>query len=153
MYVINRTRGTYLGVNVARAGSLAARMRGLYARRQFRLGDGLWLVPCTGVQTIGMGYPIDVVFLDARQRVVRVYEELKPGRFIWWVPKAHSALEVPQGAIRSSGTRVADQIELATAAAIELQAETPENPAATDAGAALTARSNGWHGSDCAWRS
>ncbi len=111
MYVINRTRGTYLGVDVKHANTLGARLLGLYARRQLPLGDGVWLVPCAGVQTIGMRIPIDVVFLDSGRRVVRIYENLRAGRFIWWVPRAHSALEVPAGVVISSETRLGDEVE------------------------------------------
>jgi uncharacterized protein len=111
MYVINRTRGTYLGVDVKQANSFRTRLLGLYAHRDLPLGDGIWLVPCAGVQTIGMKRAIDVVFLDSTKRVVRVYEDVRSGRMIWWVPKAHSALEVPAGAVKSSETHVGDEIQ------------------------------------------
>jgi uncharacterized protein len=113
MYVVNRTRGTFLGVDVKRADAFRTRLLGLYRHRHLSLGDGVWLVPCKGVQTIGMRTAIDVVFLDAKQRVVRTYNYVRPGRVIWWVPGAHSALEVPAGAIGSSETRVGDSIGFA----------------------------------------
>ena len=81
MLVVNRTRGTLVGVDVARADSVGARMRGLYAYQHLMLGDGLWLVPCNNIQTIGMKHTIDVVFLDRELRVVRIYQHLRPGRF------------------------------------------------------------------------
>lgn len=114
MYVVNRTRGTFLGVDVKRADAFGTRLLGLYRHRNLSLGDGVWLVPCTGVQTIGMRAPIDVVFLDAKHRVVRIYNHVRPGRIIWWVPRAHSALEVPAGAVGSSETRPGDVLEFAS---------------------------------------
>jgi uncharacterized membrane protein (UPF0127 family) len=111
MYAVNRTRGTFLGVDIKRADRLAARMIGLYRHRNLSLGDGVWLVPCNGIQTVGMKATIDVVFLNRERRVVRVYENVRPGRVIFWVPRARSALEVPAGAVGSSETRVGDTIE------------------------------------------
>jgi uncharacterized protein len=113
VYVVNHTRGTFLGVDIKRAGGFRTRLIGLYRHRNLSLGDGVWLVPCRGIQTIGMRTAIDVLFLDAERRVVRIYHELPPGRVILWVPAAHSALEVPAGAVRSSETRVGDSLRFA----------------------------------------
>lgn len=113
MYVVNQTRGTYLGVDIKRAGGFRTRLIGLYRHRRLSLGDGVWLVPCRGVQTIGMREVIDVVFLSADRRVVRIYERLQPGRVIVWVWGAYSALEVPAGAVGSSETRIGDVLEFA----------------------------------------
>lgn len=113
MYVVNQTRGTFLGVDIKRAEGFHARLIGLYRHRNLSLGDGVWLVPCRGVQTIGMRTAIDVVFLNAKLRVVRIYHQLPPGRVILWVPGAHSALEIPAGAVRSSETGVGDTLRFA----------------------------------------
>lgn len=61
-----------------------------------RLGDseGLWINPCMAVHTIGMRFPIDVVFLDRHQAVIRVVANLPPYRFaICW--RASSVVELP----------------------------------------------------------
>ena len=111
MYVVNRTRGTYLGVDIKRADSFRKRLLGLYAHRELPVGDGIWMIPCAGVQTVGMKRTIDVVFLDLAKRVIRVYAHLRAGRVIWWVRGAHSALEVPAGVVASSETQVGDVVE------------------------------------------
>ena len=111
MYVVNRTRGTYLGVDIKRADSFRTRLLGLYGHRELPVGDGVWMIPCAGVQTIGMKRTIDVVFLDLAKHVVRVYEHLRAGRVIWWVRGAHSAIEVPAGVVASSETQVGDVVE------------------------------------------
>lgn len=112
MYVINRTRGTYLGVNITMANTFRTRLIGLYANRHLRAGDGVLLTPTNSIQTIGMRTPLDLIFLDDRLRVVRLIEHVPPGRVIWRVPGAHSTLEVPAGLIGSSETQVGDQIEV-----------------------------------------
>ncbi|MDR7419348.1 MAG: DUF192 domain-containing protein [Armatimonadota bacterium] len=108
MYVVNRTRGTYLGVNIKVANSFTSRLRGLYGHPDLPFGDGVWLVPCNSVQTIGLGRVIDLIFVDKAGRVVRIIEQVGPGRVIWPVRGAHSVLEVPAGVARSSETQVGD---------------------------------------------
>ena len=111
MYAVNRTRGTYLGINIKHASSFFTRMLGLYSHRQLRFGDGVWLIPCNSIHTIGMRCSIDVIFLDASGHVVRVLQDVRPGRFIWRVARAHSTLEVPAGVVRSSETQVGDKVK------------------------------------------
>lgn len=121
--VVNRTRGTLVGVEVTRADSFIARMWGLYGRRII-LGDGVWLVPCNSIHTIGMKYEIDVIFLDRAGRVLRILECLRPGRLTWWVRRAYSTLELPAGAVQSSETRAGDELEFIATSSIFPSAET-----------------------------
>lgn len=111
MYVVNRTRGTYLGVNIQMANSFLSRTLGLYRHRQLQLGDGVFLIPCKSIHTIGLRYAIDVVFLDAADDVVQVFPNTRPGKIIWPVRGARSALEVPVGVLRSSETHRGDHVE------------------------------------------
>jgi hypothetical protein len=111
MFVVNRTRGTYLGVDIKVANSFASRLIGLYGRSELPFGDGAWLVPCNSIQTIGLRAVIDLIFLDTAGRVVRVMERVRPGRVIWRVARAHSVLELPTGVVVSSETQVGDQVE------------------------------------------
>lgn len=112
MYVINRTRGTYLGVNIKMANTFRTRLIGLYAHRHLRAGDGVLLTPTNSIQTIGMRTSLDLIFLDDRLRVVHLLEHVPPGRVIWPVRGAHATLEIPAGLIESSETQVGDQIEV-----------------------------------------
>src|SRR5580692_5498760 len=77
----NRTRATSLASALAVADTHWTRLRGLLGVRadDFRNGRGLWILPCHGVHTLGMGFPIDVVYLDRSLTVVHVENELKPG--------------------------------------------------------------------------
>lgn len=60
--------------------SLWEGIRGLLGRPEPGPGQGLLLARCNAVHTIGMRYPIDVVFLDKDERVVRIVEAMKPVR-------------------------------------------------------------------------
>jgi uncharacterized membrane protein (UPF0127 family) len=57
------------------------RMRGLLGRDELPPGEGLLLTPAPSVHTCFVRFPIDVVFLDARMRVVSVAPEMGPWKF------------------------------------------------------------------------
>ena len=60
-----------------------------------RRGHGLWIVPSRGVHTIGMLFPIDVIFLNNKRVVVHVQEFMRPFRVSKVCLKASSVLELP----------------------------------------------------------
>jgi uncharacterized membrane protein (UPF0127 family) len=110
----NRTRETYLATALAMADTHWTRLRGLLGTRRddFRNGCGLWILPCRGVHTLGMGFPIDVVYLDADLMVVHVQQQLRPWRFAPVRMQAESVLELPSNTAAGTGTEVGDRIEI-----------------------------------------
>jgi uncharacterized protein len=72
------------------------RMRGLLGRRGLAQGEGLLLEPAGSIHTFFMRFPIDVVFLDREQCVVRVVPNLRPWRTAG-VRKARAVLELAAG--------------------------------------------------------
>jgi uncharacterized protein len=115
-YAFNRTRHTYLATRLAIAGTHWSRFRGLMCAEdsKFRAGDGLWIVPCRGVHTFAMNFPIDVVYLDSNKFVVHVEENLKPWRLGRIKMHAASVIELPGKTLKASGTAVGDEIEIAS---------------------------------------
>jgi protein-S-isoprenylcysteine O-methyltransferase Ste14/uncharacterized membrane protein (UPF0127 family) len=110
--VVARRRRT-LATTVVEANSYLARLVGLLGLRNFRRGLALWLRPCQAIHTVGMRQPIDALFLDAKNRVVRIVSELQPGRVVPAVPGADSVLELPAGVCRATRIEVGDAIQLA----------------------------------------
>jgi hypothetical protein len=110
----NRTRETYLATALAVADGHWTRLRGLLGLRadDFRNGSGLWIVPCHGVHTLGMGFPIDVIYLDEGLKVVHVEQNLRPWRLAPVRMQATSVLELPSHTVRETGTGVGDKIEI-----------------------------------------
>lgn len=108
MHIANRTRGTVLGSNVRLADTGLGRLRGLLFRPEPRRGEGLLLTPCNAIHTWGMRFSLDVVFLDAAGRVLRVVEKLAPRTTSGRVPGGRYVLELPVGTIEATGTVVGD---------------------------------------------
>ena len=110
----NQTRQVYLATALAFADTHWSRLRGLIGmtRDDFSNGRGLWIVPCHGVHSLGMSFPIDVVYLDRNWTVVHMASCLKPWRFAPIKRLAGSVLELPSETIRSTGTALGDKIEI-----------------------------------------
>lgn len=55
-----------------------------------------------GIHTFFMLFPLDLVFLDKENRVIKVIRNLKPWRHTWFYPKTKRVLELPLGILPSS---------------------------------------------------
>ncbi len=112
--VYNRTREAFVATEVAVANTYLRRLVGLLGktRRWARPGRGLWIVPSHGVHTMGMLFPIDLIFLDKDKFVVHVEEHVRPFRISAISLKATSVLELPPHTIFRTGTRVGDHLEI-----------------------------------------
>jgi uncharacterized protein len=114
-YALNRTRQAYLATHVRVAATHWSRFRGLMATDAsvFPAGEALWIVPCRGVHTFAMRFPIDVIYLNSDKVVVHVEENLKPWRLAPVRMRAASVLELPGSTLRATHTAIGDEIEIA----------------------------------------
>ena len=114
VYVYNRTREAFVATEATVADSYVRRLVGLLGKtkRWAKVGTGLWIVPSRGVHTIGMLFPIDLVFLSKEKEVVHVEEHLLPFRISKVSLKACSVLELPPHTIYRTGTKVGDVLEI-----------------------------------------
>src|ERR1700680_2293267 len=115
LYVYNKTREPFVAREALLADSYLRRLVGLLGktRRWAQLGKGLWIVPSRGVHTIGMLFPIDLIFLSKDKEVVHLEEFVRPFRISEVSLKATSVLELPPHTIYRSRTQVGDQLEIA----------------------------------------
>jgi len=110
LHVVNRTRNTTLGDHIELADTSLTRMWGLLGRSSLGAGGGLWIAPSSGVHTIGMKFPIDVVGLDRNKRVVKLWHSLVPYRITSVSMKMSSVIELAAGEILRAGIELGDQI-------------------------------------------
>ena len=86
------------------------RMRGLLGRRQLPEGEGILLRPAGSIHTFFMRFPIDAVFLDQDQVVVRVEQDVRPWRAVGQ-RRAHAVLELAAGEAERRELRVGHRLE------------------------------------------
>lgn len=103
----NLTRGSAVATRVRIAATSRERRRGLLKTESMQPGEGLWIAPCEAIHTVGMRWPIDVLFLDRNYQVRKIVRELIPWRLALCVT-ASSVLELPAGALNSTGTEIGD---------------------------------------------
>lgn len=115
-YAFNRTRQQYLATRLAVAATHWSRLCGLMGKNpaHFPQGRGLWIVPSRGVHTLGMRFPIDVIYLTQDNVVLHLEHRLPPWRFAPMRFHAASVLELPENTLRSTGTTIGDQVEIDT---------------------------------------
>ncbi|MBT2971611.1 MAG: DUF192 domain-containing protein [Candidatus Thiodiazotropha sp. (ex Ctena orbiculata)] len=90
------------------ADSYFTRLRGLLGKKKLGDKDGLLLVGCSSVHTFGMRYPLDLVFLDKKGKVVKCREYVQPFRTAS-ARGAYFTLELNKGMISKQGISVDDR--------------------------------------------
>ncbi len=108
--VIDLTRGAVLVEQGRVANTFWTRLKGLIGVREFAPGDGLLITPCNSVHCMFMSIPIDVVYVDADNRVVDIDREMKP----WSVGRprrrARYVIELPAGTAARVGVQPGDEL-------------------------------------------
>lgn len=117
--VFNKTRESFLSLNVAVADTHLSRLRGLLGKFRLKADEGVWVVPSRGVHTIGVLFAIDLIYLDADYRVIHVVESFGSFGIAPLRIKSESVLELPTRTISSSQTQVGDQLLICTPAEVE----------------------------------
>jgi len=96
--------------------------KGLMFRKELAKGSGLLMIfereRKHGIWMLGMRFPIDIVFIDSRKRIVDIRHSVKPvGRHpkTWRVYKPSKpskyVLEVNSRLVKRSGTDIGDFLE------------------------------------------
>jgi uncharacterized membrane protein (UPF0127 family) len=115
VYIYNKTRETFVATEATVADTYLRRLVGLLGKtkRWAQLGRGLWIVPSRGIHTIGMLFPIDLIFLSKEKEVIHVEEHVRPFRISAVSLRSMSVLELPAHTIFRTGTQVGDRLEIA----------------------------------------
>lgn len=107
---MNESRSTELGDRIAVADSRWLRLRGLLGRPAPQKGEGLLIDPSRAVHMFGMKYPLDILFVATDGRVEATYQGLRPWSRSGRHPEARYALELPEGIIDETNTRIGDRL-------------------------------------------
>ena len=95
------------------ASSSLSKMRGLLGRSGLEEGEGLLLQRASSIHTAFMRFPIDAVFLDSDQVVMKVAADVRPWRASMRL-KARAVLELPAGEAARRGLSPGTALRAAT---------------------------------------
>jgi uncharacterized protein len=122
--VYNRSRESFLSFRVRVADTTFLRLRGLIGRLKRPVDEGLWVVPSRGIHTLGVFFPLDLIYLDDCHRVIHIVESFPTFRIAPLRRQAASVLELPTHTIYTSQTQPGDQLVICTAGEIERHLDT-----------------------------
>jgi uncharacterized membrane protein (UPF0127 family) len=120
-----------------------ARMRGLLGRAGLPPGEGILLRPAGSIHTAFMRFPIDAVFVDGENTVLKIAHELPPWRLAA-ARGARAVIELPAGEAARRGVAVGTHLRLA---AFDAAGQRPDRSVQTD-GRARPARPDAGIASD-----
>lgn len=119
---LRREDGRIVCERVVVADRAHRRMRGLLGRKYLRQGEGMVLRPGWSIHTAFMRFPIDAVFLDADQVVIKIEHEVGPWRTVS-CRGAREVVELSTGECRRRGLEVGDRVAWASRSASEARAD------------------------------
>ena len=119
---LRREDGRIVCERVVVADRAHRRMRGLLGRKYLRQGEGMVLRPGWSIHTAFMRFPIDAVFLDADQVVIKIEHEVGPWRTVS-CRGAREVVELPAGECHRRGLEVGDRVAWASRSAADVRAD------------------------------
>jgi uncharacterized protein len=87
------------------------RARGLLFRPILENGAGMYFPGCNSVHTCFMAYPIDVIYLDKQNHVIKIVSALKPWAFSGSL-RATSVIEVSSGYAKKKQLTIGSKMHL-----------------------------------------
>jgi uncharacterized membrane protein (UPF0127 family) len=112
MRIINLSRNTILAEEAVVAKTLTSRLKGLIGRSSLAKGEGFIIPRCGSIHTFFMRFPLDVIFLNHHNHVVKLSREIKPFKLLDCPFRGKVTIELPAGTIKASSTDIGDRIEL-----------------------------------------
>lgn len=107
--VVNLRTGRVVGTCIEEAKGPWKSFRGLMLRKGLADGEGMVFRPAKGIHTQFMRFPIDLIFLDKQNQVVKVRPSMPPWRFDF--TNAAAVIEMTSGAAEQADIRPGDQLE------------------------------------------
>lgn len=115
---LRREDGRVVAESVTVADSTGRRLRGLLGKKELPSGHGVLLRPAWSIHTAFMRFPIDVVFLDADQIVIKIVPNLQSFKTAS-CRGAREVVELRAGECERRGLALGDRVAWAARAADE----------------------------------
>lgn len=112
MKILNLTKNTVIATRVQKADTILSRMTGLLTRRAIAEDEALIITRCKSIHMFFMKFAIDVIFVDRKNTIAGIVEDIKPFALSPTFYKSNYAIEGPAGMIKRSRCAVGDLVQI-----------------------------------------
>lgn len=112
MKVYNSTQNNLIADDVKVADNFVTRTFGLIPKSSLSEGEGLLIKPCCSIHTFFMKFAIDVLFVNKKNEIVALYENVKPWRILPIHFSSHYVIELSAGTITAKNITKHDIISI-----------------------------------------
>ena len=110
--IVRVSDGAVIASHVETADTFMSRLTGLLGRSRMDEREALVIRPCNNVHMFFMRMPIDVLFCDESDRIVRVVSNLRPWRVSPIVSGSRYVIELAAGRAAALALKEGDQIRI-----------------------------------------
>lgn len=93
--IIKKINGEIVCSNALLADGFFERAQGLMFSNTIPFeGDGMLIKPCNSIHTFFMNYDLHIIFMDSKNKVIKVIKNMKPWRMTRMYFTSHQVLEL-----------------------------------------------------------
>lgn len=111
MIIVNSKHNIIIANDAQVANTFFTRLKGLLGTSHLGIGKGLIIRPCNSIHTVAMKYPIDVLFMDEHDKVLKIANDMTSGKFSLCRNSSY-VVELPAGVAVATGTAVGDKLSI-----------------------------------------
>ncbi|MFA5338442.1 MAG: DUF192 domain-containing protein [Candidatus Omnitrophota bacterium] len=108
--IFNKTKGRYLAENAKVARTFLQKLIGLMFRASILSDAALIFHNVNSIHMFFMRFPIDVIYLNRDNKVLKIKHSLKPWRMSSCI-RAKATIELPSRKARETATEIGDTLE------------------------------------------
>ncbi len=112
MEILNRTKNRVLADDVLMSSSFLNRLKGLLGRSSIKINQAMLLRPANSIHTFFMRFPIDILFINENNIIIKAYRNMKPFKLTGIYFKSSFVIELHSGIIDSTQTTEGDLIQI-----------------------------------------
>lgn len=112
MKIYNSTQNNLIVDDVKVAENFFTRSIGLLSRNALSENEGLLIKPCCSIHTLFMKFSIDVLFVNKKNEIIALYENVKPWRILPIHPTSYYVIELASGQISNKKIEKGDLIQI-----------------------------------------
>lgn len=109
--IYNLSKKKIISHSTVFADSMPGRLRGMILR-SFTDFDAMVFMKCNAVHTFFMSIPLDIIFLDTHNKILKCENSVPPWRPVISESGAFATIELPAGIIEATGTETGDILDL-----------------------------------------